>query len=121
MIKEKLTSIEEKMNEFDLDGAAAELKELCGIYALYEIGGSLIHSEHITDFLLELVGDNKESGWQSMYCCLNAVQSLSSEWYYIDNYNTLNDLSLTTVQHLLDRLKQALSNEIEAEASEMNE
>lgn len=121
-INERLETIEATIKQFDLDSAAESLVELAVDYDLLDSIHTLIRTEDITTHLLARIGNDYESGWQAAYISLKNIESTTSNWYRIDGYNNLHDLTSDDLEVILDRLTDDLADQIaEEEAEEVDE
>ena len=114
-IKKQLECIESKIKDFDIDGASELIVELALDHNMYDISNDFISTNEITERLLERIGDDKESGWQSAYCMLSEIKSLNCEWYYLNGYNNIEHLTIERLEMALDELRSALEDQIEKE------
>lgn len=120
-LKEKLEQIETMLKNFEVDATAQAMVQLALDYGIYEVSDNLISTDRITERLLERIGDDLESGWQSAYMMLKGVKSLACDYYRLNGYNNIENLTTEYLEVMLDKLIDELADQIEEEDADEDE
>ena len=113
MLKEKLESIEKSMKYYNKDYVAREILELAYNYNLEKYVENNIISREIIDDLVQTRLD--ESGWEGVACMLNKINYVTDEYYSIDEYGNLEELTKEKLECIFEDLKKELLELIEEE------
>ena len=112
MLKEKLQSIEKSMKYYNKDHTAREILELAHDYNLEKYTENIINREKIDD-LVQIRLD--ESGWEGVACMLSKINYVTDEYYSIDRYGNLEELTKEKLEYIFEDLKKELSELIKKE------
>ena len=115
MLKERLQSIENLMKDYNHDDGAREILDLAYDYNLEYYTEDIINTDEIDDLVQTRLND---SGWQGVACMLSEVNYLNDEYYLINGYGNLEELTIEYLQCVFDDLKSSLSELIEEEDKE---
>lgn len=112
-IKERLNEIKGLVEGRHLDAAAEKLLDLAFDYSKYEAVETIISSNELTEKVEGLVS----KGWQAVYITLKNIENSSKDYYYLDGYGQVRDLSFEDLEIITDKLEDALADQLEEEAS----
>ena len=105
MLKERLESIKNSMKYYHNDYVAEEILSLAYDYELEDCVTDIINREEIDN----LVQDRLEnSGWEGVACMLSKINYLTDEYYLIDGYGNLENLTARYLECIFDDLKNEL-------------
>lgn len=114
MLRERFEEIKEMLGSYDVDGAICEMVNLASEYSKEEMVDSFISEELMDDFVKARM---ENGGWAGVACCLAKVETLNCEWYLINGYGNLEEVSKSDVECHLHDLERELA-EIMAEEEE---
>lgn len=118
MLRERFEEVREYLEGFDKESALAELMEICQEYGQEEMLDDLIHEDNI-DMMVE--NELKQGGWTRVAIFLSKVEYLNDEYYVIDGYGNLTELTQGYVECLLADLQTNLEQEMLEEEGEEEE
>ena len=78
----------------------------------------IVNTDEIDDLVQTRLNDG---GWQGVACMLSEVNYLNDEYYLINGYGNLEELTIEYLQCVFDDLKGSLSELIEEEDKEETE
>ena len=113
MLKERLELIEKSMKYYNKDHTAREILELAYNYNLEKYVENNIISREIIDDLVQIRLD--ESGWEGVACMLSKINYVTDEYYSIDRYGNLEELTKEKLEYIFEDLKKELSELIKKE------
>ena len=117
MIRERLEEIRGMLKNYDTQGAIREIINLANEYDKYDFVDDIIHTDDITDFIKARL----DSGWEGVACCLAKIEYLNDEYYLINGYGNLEELTTSTVECYLNDLRTELEGDIMEEEAELEE
>jgi len=112
MLKERIKNIKNLLKEHNEDEAINEMMELAIEYGLEELLDNIIPTEEI-DYILE--SRLKNSGWQGVACLLAKVNCLNDNYYLINGYGNLEEISIDHLEMILEELEDELEEKFEEE------
>ena len=112
MLKEKLQSIKNSMKYYKKDYVAKEILDLAYGYNLEKYTKNIINREEIDD-LVQFRLD--ESGWEGVACMLKKINYVTDEYYLIDGYGNLEELTKEYLECVYEDLERELLELIEEE------
>ena len=118
MLKERLQSIENLMKDYNHDDVTREILDLAYDYNLEYYTEDIVNTDEIDDLVQTRLNDG---GWQGVACMLSEVNYLNDEYYLINGYGNLEELTIEYLQCVFDDLKSSLLELIEEEDKEETE
>ena len=112
MLKERLNSIENSIKYHGKDYAVGKILNLAYDYDLEDRVENIISREVIDD-LVQFRLD--KSGWEGVACMLSKINYVTDEYYLIDGYGNLEELTKEYLECIFDDLKNELLELIEGE------
>lgn len=115
MLKERLESIKDLLEDYNRDEATREILDLAYDYDLVSF------VENIADegFIDELVKNRFDSsGWQGVACMLKKINYLNDEYYFMNGYGNLEELTINRLECIFNDMKEELLNIEEEEEEE---
>ena len=100
-VKMLINEVKENLKNYDKENAINKLFELCDIVENYELMENIIHTDDISEFVNSRLA---VGGWQGVACCLAKIEYLNDEYYLIDGYGNLEELSVAYIDCLLSDL-----------------
>ena len=107
MIRERLAEIRRMLKKYATKGDIREIINLANEYDKYDFVDDIIHTDDITDFIKARL----DSGWEGVACCLAKIEYLNDEYYLINGYGNLEELTTSTVKCYLEDLRRELHDE----------
>lgn len=114
-LRERFEDIQNYINRGKFDDAIAELKNITSEYGKEEMTDDFIDTESMDDFVKARF---ESGGWQSVICCLAKIDYLNWEYYEIDGYANLKEVTASSLECTLSDLKRELSDELEEDEEE---
>ena len=105
MLKERLELIEKSIKYHSKDSATREVLNLAYNYGLEKYIEDIVHREEIDD-LVQFRLDG--SGWEGVACLLNKINYVTDEYYLIDEYGNLQELTKKYLECVYEDLKEEL-------------
>ena len=87
-----------------------ELIDLAYEYELDYLVEDIISTEDIDYFIGERL---KSSGWQGVACCLAKINYLNDDYYEIDGYGNLKEITFNDAKKLLDYIEAEINDQEE--------
>ena len=117
MLKEMLSEIENAMKEYDVDGAVNAMYKIADNYGLIEdlLFDNIIDRELIDDMVSARL---EATGFEGVKIMLDGIHSLNANYYYLNGYGNLEDLSISKLEVIYDDIKTTLADEISEEELE---
>ena len=115
MLKERFELIEDLIKDYDRDYAVREILSLAYDYDLEDYIGNII-SEDTIDDLVQSRFDR--SGWKGVTCMLSKINYLNDEYYIMNGYGNLEELTIGHLECIFDNLKRELLELMEEEEEE---
>ena len=114
MLKEMLNTIEEAIKDYDVEGA---------VNAMYKVGDNYgyvyeLLQDNIIDYDLvdDMVSTRLEAtGFEGVAIMLDGIHSLNADYYYIDGYGNLHNLTIEHLEAIYSDIKTILADEITEE------
>ena len=109
-----LVKVEEAIKDYDVDGAVNTMYEIADNYGLIE---DLLFDNIIDrDLVDDMVSSRLEStGFEGVAIMLDGIHSLNANYYYLNGYGNLEDLSISKLEVIYDDIKTTLADEISEE------
>ena len=114
MLKERLESIKNLLEDYNRDDAVREILDLSYDYGLDYYTENIIEEAMIDELVKNRLNS---SGWQGVSCMLNKINYLNDEYYFIDGYGNLEELTINRLECIFNDMKEELLN-IEEEEEE---
>ena len=115
MLKERFELIESLIKNYDRDYAVREILNLAYDYDLEDYVENII-SEDTIDDLVQSRFDR--SGWKGVTCMLSKINYLNDEYYLMNGYGNLEELTIGYLECVFDNLKRELLELMEEEEEE---
>lgn len=106
---ERIKNIKNLLKEFNKDEAINEMMGLAIEYGLEELLENIIATDEI-EYLIE--NRLKNSGWQDVACLLAKVNCLNDNYYLINGYGNLEEISMEYLEMILEELENALEEKV---------
>ena len=114
MLKEMLSKVENAMKEYDVDGVVNAMYEIADNYGL--IDDLLFDNIVDRDVIDDMVAQRLESqGFEAVAIMLDGIHSLNDNYYYLNGYGNLEDLSINKLEVIYSDIKTILADEIAEE------
>ena len=115
MLKERLESIKNLLEDYNRDDAVREILDLSYDYGLDYYTENIIEEAMIDELVKNRLNS---SGWQGVSCMLNKINYLNDEYYFIDGYGNLEELTINRLECIFNDMKEELLNMEEEEEEE---
>ena len=114
MLKEMLSKIENAMKDYDVERAVSAMYEIADNYGLIEdlLFDNIIDRELIDDMTSQRL---EATGFEGVKIMLDGIHSLNANYYYLNGYGNLEDLSMSKLEVIYDDIKTTLADEISEE------
>ena len=112
MLRERLETIKKSMKYYKKDYIAKEILNLAYDYNLEKYAENIINREEIDD-LVQFRLD--KSGWEGVACMLSKINYVTDEYYLIDEYGNLEELTKAYLERIYEDLKRELLESMEEE------
>ena len=115
MLKERLESIKNLLESYNRDEATVSILELAHDYDLEYFTENIIEEEMI-DGLVQ----NRfySGGWQGVACMLSKINYLNDDYYFMNGYGNLEELTINRLECIFNDMKEELLNIEEEEEEE---
>jgi len=117
-LKEDFEEIEGYINRGNFCKAISSMKDIANEYGQEETADKFIDTEMMDDFVRARL---ESGGWQGVACCLSDVNYLNDDYYEIDGYGNLKDVTSSSLECTLSDLKRNLEDELKEEEEENEE
>ena len=87
-----------------------ELIDLAYEYELDYLVEDIISTEDIDYFIEKRL---ESGGWQGVACCLAKINYLNDDYYEIDGYGNLKEITFNDAKKLLDYIEEEINNQEE--------
>ena len=118
MLKERLESIKNLLENYNRDDAVREILDLSYDYDLDYYTENIIEEAMIDELVKNRLNS---SGWQGVSCMLNKINDLNDEYYFIDGYGNLEELTINRLECIFNDMKEEILNMEEEEEEEEEE
>ena len=115
MLKERLESIKNLLEDYNRDDAVREILDLSYDYGLDYYTENIVEEAMIDELVKNRLNS---SGWQGVSCMLNKINYLNDEYYFIDGYGNLEELTINRLECIFNDMKEELLNMEEEEEEE---
>ena len=112
MLKERLELIEKSMKYYSKDYTTREILNLVYEYNLEKYIKNIINREEIDD-LVQFRLDG--SGWEGVACLLSKINYVTDEYYLLDEYENLEELTKENLECIYKDIKNELLKLMEEE------
>ena len=115
MLKERLESIKNLLESYNRDDAVREILDLS-----YDYGLDYYTENIIEEAMIDELVQNRlySSGWQGVACMLDKINYLNDEYYFINGYGNLEELTINRLQCIFNDMEKELLNMEEEEEEE---
>ena len=117
MLKEMLVKVEDAIKDYDVDGAVNTMYEIADNYGyVYELlQDNIVDRELIDDMTSQRL---ETQGFEGVAIMLDGIHSLNDNYYYIDGYANLHNLTIDHLKAIYADIKTTLADEITEEELE---
>ena len=115
MLKERLESVKNLLESYNRDDAVREILDLAYDYDLEYYTENIIEEEMMDELVKNRLNS---SGWQGVSCMLSKINYLNDEYYFIDGYGNLEELTINRLECIFNDMKEELLNIEEEEEEE---
>ena len=114
MLKEMLIKVENSMNNYDVEGAVNTLYRIADNYGYVDelLQDNIIDRDLIDDMVSQRL---EVTGFEGVTIMLDGIHNLNDNYYYINGYGNLEDLSISKLEVIYDDVKAILADELELE------
>ena len=114
MLKEMLVKVEGAIKDYDVDKTVNTLYEIADSYGyVYELLQDNIIDRDLVD---DMTSQRLEStGFEGVKIMLDGIHWLNDNYYYIDGYANLHNLTIEHLKAIYDDIKTTLADELELE------
>ena len=114
MLKEMLSKVENSMNNYDVEGAINTLYRIADNYGYVDelLFDNIVDRDVIDDMVAQRL---ESQGFESVAIMLDGIHSLNDNYYYLNGYGNLEDLSISKLEVIYDDVKAILADEISEE------
>lgn len=117
MLKEMLIKVENAMKDYDVDGTVSAMYEIADNYGL--VDDLLFDNIVDRDVIDDMVSQRLESqGFEAVAIMLDGIHSLNDNYYYLNGYGNLEDLSIDKLEVIYSDIKTTLVDELADELEE---
>ena len=114
MLKEMLSKIENAMKEYDIEGVVNAMYEIADNYGyVYELLQNNIIDRDLIDGMTSQRLETQ--GFEGVAIMLDGIHSLNANYYYLNGYGNLEDLSISKLEVIYSDIKTTLADEISEE------
>ena len=115
MLKERLESIKNLLEDYNRHEAVREILDLS-----YDYGLDYYTENIIEEAMIDELVQNRlySSGWQGVACMLDKINYLNDEYYFINGYGNLEELTINRLQCIFNDMEKELLNMEEEEEEE---
>ena len=115
MLKERLESIKNLLENYNRYDAVREIIDLSYDYDLDYYTEDIIEEAMIDELVQNRL---YSSGWQGVACMLDKINYLNDEYYFINGYGNLEELTINRLQCIFNDMEKELLNMEEEEEEE---
>jgi hypothetical protein len=116
-LRERLDEIKSEIKNYDFADAINEMKDIASDYGKDELVDEFIPNDDMMDDFVK--ARMESSGWQGVACCISdIVNCMSDDYYEIDGYGNLKEVTQGSLECTLSDLERNLSDELEMEEDE---
>ena len=115
MLKERLESIKNLLEDYNCYDAVREILDLSYDYGLDYYTENIIEEAMMDELVKNRLNS---SGWQGVSCMLSKINYLNDEYYFIDGYGNLEELTINRLECIFNDMKEELLNIEEEEEEE---
>ena len=114
MLKEMISKIENAIKDYDIDGAVNAMYEIADNYGLIDdlLFDNIIDRDLVDDMTSQRL---ETQGFEGVAIMLDGIHSLNANYYYLNGYGNLEDLSISKLEVIYDDIKTTLADEITEE------
>lgn len=117
MLKEMLIKVENAMKDYDVDGTVSAMYKIADNYGL--IDDLLFDNIVDRDVIDDMVSQRLESqGFEAVAIMLDGIHSLNDNYYYLNGYGNLEDMSMSKLEVIYSDIKATLAEIAEEELEE---
>ena len=106
MLKERLESIKNLLEDYNRDDAVREILDLSYDYGLDYYTENIIEEAMIDELVKNRLNS---SGWQGVSCMLNKINYLNDEYYFINGCGNLEELTINHLECIFSDMVEALN------------
>lgn len=116
MLKKMLIKVENAIKDYDVDGTVNAMYEIADNYGL--IDDLLFDNIVDRDVIDDMVSQRLLQGFEAVAIMLDGIHSLNDNYYYLNGYGNLEDLSIGKLEVIYSDIKTTLADEIAEEELE---
>ena len=107
---ERIKTLRGIIDDLSTAELVGELINLACEYGLDYLVEDIISTEDIDYFIGERL---KSSGWQGVACCLAKINYINDDYYEIDGYGNLKEITFNDAKKLLDYIEEEINDQEE--------
>lgn len=115
MLRERIENVKELLKGYDREEATRELVDICNEYGQEYLVDDIIPTDYIDEYIQR---ELESRGWQGVACCLAKIEYLNDEYYLINGYGNLEELTIHHLGLIVSDLENNLRDEMEEEEEE---
>lgn len=112
MLKEKMVELKELVNGYDRDIVVNLLQEICNEYDKEYMIDDIVHTDVVDDMVKHEI---ENSDWTRVACFLAKVNYLNDEYYLINGYGNLEEITMDYLGCIVNDLENEIQEELEEE------
>ena len=114
MLKKMFIKIENAMKDYDVEGTVNAMYTIADNYGYVE---ELLFDNIVDrDLIDDMVAQRLEAiGFEGVAIMLDGIHSLNANYYYLNGYGNLEDLSMNKLEAIYADIKVTLADELELE------
>lgn len=105
-----LTNVEESINSYEWDSAICGMINLSIEYNVEEVVSDYWDDDTINEYIRKEINDGAD--WTRIACFLANTENLTDDYYMVDGYMNLRDVTKSDVECTFNELKEALESSI---------
>ena len=106
MLKERLESIKNLLASYNRYDATREILDLADDYDLEDYVENIIEESMINEIIQDRL---RCCGWQNIACMLDKVNYLDDDYYFMNGYGNLEELTISHLECIFSDMVEALN------------
>ena len=108
-----LNNMEENIKKYDIEGTLDNMYDLASEYEeiVNIINDNIIDTEQINELIKEKINDGCD--WISIKILLDGIKYNSENYYHIDGYGNIEDLTIGHLEDMYEDIKSELTDILE--------
>ena len=106
MLKERLESIKNLLVSYNRYDAVREILDLAYDYDLEDYVENIIEESMINEIIQDRL---RCCGWQNIACMLDKVNYLDDDYYFMNGYGNLEELTISHLECIFSDMVEALN------------